>query len=170
MATPAVAGVAALVWSNHTECNGTDIRNALKATAADLGDAGHDVYFGYGTVKAKAAHDYLTANGCGGGTTEPPTGGNTLEETNISISRRNSEYFNVEIPAGTTSFTINTSGGSGDADLYIYQPGSSAAVCESTSNNNVESCTISNPTAGSWQIEVYAYRRVSGLTLTAQWN
>ena len=169
MATPAVAGVAALIWSNHTECNGTDIRNALKATAADLGDAGHDVYFGYGTVKAKAAHDYLTANGCGG-TTEPPTSGNSMEETNISISRRNSEYFNVDIPAGTTSFTINTSGGSGDADLYIYQPGSSTAVCESTSNNNVESCTISNPAAGNWQIEIYAYRRVSGLTLTAQWN
>ncbi|WDD98967.1 S8 family serine peptidase [Thalassomonas actiniarum] len=169
MATPAVAGIAALVWSNHTECTGTDIRNVLKATAADLGDAGHDVYFGHGVVKAKAAHDYLTANGCGG-TTEPPAGGNSLEETGISISRRASQTFNVDIPAGTTSFTINTSGGSGDADLYIYQPGSSTAVCESTSSKNTESCTISNPAEGSWEIEIYAYRRVSNLTLTAQWN
>ena len=66
MATPAVAGVAALVWSNFPSCNGTEIRNALKATAQDAGASGKDVYFGYGIVKAKAAYDYLTANGCSG--------------------------------------------------------------------------------------------------------
>jgi subtilisin family serine protease len=67
MATPAVSGIAALVWSNHPTCTGTEIRNALKATAYDAGAAGKDVYFGYGIVKAKAADDYLTANGCAGG-------------------------------------------------------------------------------------------------------
>ena len=64
MATPGVAGVAALVWSNHPSCSGEQIRSALKATAEDGGAAGKDVYFGYGIVKAKAASDYLTANGC----------------------------------------------------------------------------------------------------------
>ena len=67
MATPAVAGVAALVWSNFPSCTGTEIRNALKATAQDAGAAGKDVYFGYGIVKAKAAYDYLQTNGCSGG-------------------------------------------------------------------------------------------------------
>ena len=71
MATPAVAGVAALVWSNHPSCTGTEIREALKATAEDQGSAGRDDYFGYGIVKAKAAHDYLVANGCEGGDTDP---------------------------------------------------------------------------------------------------
>jgi subtilisin family serine protease len=66
MATPGVAGISALVWSNHPTCTGTDIRNALNATAEDAGAAGKDVYFGYGIVKAKAASDYLTANGCTG--------------------------------------------------------------------------------------------------------
>ncbi|WP_196140946.1 S8 family serine peptidase [Aliikangiella sp. G2MR2-5] len=66
MATPGVSGVAALVWSNHPGCSGTEIRNALKATAQDSGAAGKDDYFGYGIVKAKAASDYLTANGCSG--------------------------------------------------------------------------------------------------------
>lgn len=76
MATPAVAGVAALVWSNHSDCTGQEIRSALKASAADAGAPGKDVYFGYGIVKAKDASDYLTANGCQGGGTdpEPPTG------------------------------------------------------------------------------------------------
>ncbi len=43
MATPAVSGIAALVWSNHPGCTGTQIRNALKATAKDAGAAGKDV-------------------------------------------------------------------------------------------------------------------------------
>lgn len=75
MATPAVAGVAALVWSNFPSCNGTEIRNALKATAQDAGASGKDVYFGYGIVKAKAAYDYLTANGCSGSGTGGGGGG-----------------------------------------------------------------------------------------------
>lgn len=66
MATPAVSGLAALVWSNHNECTGSEIREALKATAMDSGAAGKDDYFGYGIVKAAAADAYLTANGCAG--------------------------------------------------------------------------------------------------------
>lgn len=78
MATPAVSGMAALVWSNHNGCTGTEIRDALKATAEDNGAAGHDDYFGHGIVKAKAANDYLTANGCGGGVTPPPVEGGDI--------------------------------------------------------------------------------------------
>ena len=64
MATPAVAGIAALVWSNNPTCSGEDVRSALKATAQDQGAAGKDVYFGYGIAQAKAANDYLAASGC----------------------------------------------------------------------------------------------------------
>ena len=77
MATPAISGIAALVWSNHNDCTGTEIRDALKATAFDAGAAGKDVYFGHGIAKAKAASDYLTANSCGG-TTPPPVADFTL--------------------------------------------------------------------------------------------
>ncbi len=72
MATPAVAGIAALVWSNNPNCTGTEVRNALKATAQDQGTSGRDDYFGYGIAKAVAANTYLASSSCGGGT--PPTG------------------------------------------------------------------------------------------------
>ncbi|MPY21076.1 S8 family serine peptidase [Shewanella sp. YLB-07] len=78
MATPAVSGLAALVWSNHNQCTGSEIREALKATAMDSGAAGNDVYFGYGIVKAAAADAYLTANGCGGDGGGEPGGDFTL--------------------------------------------------------------------------------------------
>ncbi|SFD46510.1 S8 family serine peptidase [Pseudoalteromonas denitrificans] len=64
MATPAVSGVAALVWSNFPSCTGEDVRAALKETALDGGEPGNDDKFGYGIVQAKDAHAYLMANGC----------------------------------------------------------------------------------------------------------
>ncbi|WP_018623492.1 S8 family serine peptidase [Kangiella aquimarina] len=113
MATPAVAGVAALVWSNHPTCTGTEIREALKATAEDQGTAGRDDYFGYGIVKAKAASDYITANGCqGGGTEPPPPSGGDLEASG-SRSKGGSQLDLVWSGFASSNVDINiTAGGS----------------------------------------------------------
>ncbi len=67
MATPHVAGVAALVWSHYPTCTNEEIRQALRNTAQDLGAPGKDNAYGYGLAKAKAAFDYLAANPCTGG-------------------------------------------------------------------------------------------------------
>ena len=74
MATPHVAGVAALVWSQNTTCTNQQVRDALNASALDLGEPGRDVAYGYGLVRAKAADDHLTPN-CGSDTPvdNPPT-------------------------------------------------------------------------------------------------
>lgn len=64
MATPHVAGVAALVWSNHPECSNEGIRQALQASAEDLGEVGRDNATGYGLVKAEAAIDHINSLGC----------------------------------------------------------------------------------------------------------
>ncbi len=61
MATPHVSGVAALVWSNVPTATNVNVRNALAATAEDLGTAGRDTTYGYGLVRARAALDYLLA-------------------------------------------------------------------------------------------------------------
>jgi len=66
MATPHVSAVAALVWSKHPACSNMEIRNALNATALDLGPSGQDHYFGNGLVQAQAASDYLDAHPCSG--------------------------------------------------------------------------------------------------------
>jgi len=62
MATPHVSGVAALIWSVNPSWTNAQIRQALQATAQDLGTAGRDNSYGYGLVQAKAALDYLTGN------------------------------------------------------------------------------------------------------------
>ncbi|MGB9606047.1 MAG: S8 family serine peptidase, partial [Bryobacteraceae bacterium] len=62
MASPHVAGVAALVWAgNPVDQNGdgavnqVDVRLCLQRTALDLGTAGRDSAYGFGRVRAEAA-------------------------------------------------------------------------------------------------------------------
>lgn len=65
MATPHVSGVAAAVWSRVPDATNQDIRDALAATAVDLGAAGRDNAFGFGLVQAQAALDFILAGGGG---------------------------------------------------------------------------------------------------------
>jgi len=62
MASPHVAGVAALVWSHFQSSSAIEIRNALFNSAEDLGTPGRDNYYGHGLVNAKAAYDLLGVN------------------------------------------------------------------------------------------------------------
>ncbi|WP_448211298.1 S8 family serine peptidase [Colwellia sp. MEBiC06753] len=150
MATPAVSGVAALVWSNFPSCTGEEIRNALKQSAEDAGASGHDVNFGYGIVKAKAAADYLSANGCAGDNSGEPGGDFTLtasgyksrgaqvvdlnwsgsSATNVDIYRNNALIDTVS-NSGSYTDNLNVKGGGS----YNYQVcEASTATCTTTVN------------------------------------
>lgn len=168
MASPHVAAVAALVWSNHPQCTATQIRSALTATAQDRGTAGRDNSFGFGIVQAKAATDYLTTKGCnGGGGDTPPTGGASFP--NLSASTSNWLRGSYMIPAGVSTLTFTISGGSGDADLYVRynnQPTLNQYNCRPYLDGNSEQCTINNPQAGTWHVGINAYSAFSGLTFS----
>lgn len=134
MATPAVAGVAALVWSNHPDCTGSEIRAALKASAEDSGASGHDVYFGYGIVKALDAHNYLTTNGCDGGTTEPPGG------TELSLSGSRSK--------GGRQANLTWEGGStAQVDVYI-----NGSFNNTTANDGAASYSVNKNQSYQFQV------------------
>jgi len=62
MATPHVSGVAALIWSANPEWTNLEIREAMAATALDLGDPGRDIHYGFGLVQAYNALQYLLAS------------------------------------------------------------------------------------------------------------
>ncbi|WP_462150829.1 S8 family serine peptidase [Pseudoalteromonas xiamenensis] len=141
MATPAVSGMAALVWSNFPECTGTEIRNALKATARDSGAAGKDVHFGYGIVQAADAVTYLTANGCAGGDNGGDNGGG---DSSITLSAsgyksRGNKYVDLNWQnAGTSS-------------VDIYRDGNKIVT---TANDNSYTDTISGKGGGSFAYQV----------------
>ncbi|RZG08545.1 alkaline serine protease [Pseudoalteromonas sp. CO348] len=141
MATPAVAGLAALVWSNHPECTGEEIRSALKATAADAGAAGKDVYFGYGIVKAADASAYLTANGCAGGGTGSGDGDNTtsVELSASGYKQKGNSYVDLSWNGASTS------------QVDIYRNGSKIVT---TSNDNSHTDSISVKGGGTYGYQV----------------
>jgi len=55
MATPHVAGTAALIIANGNATTPDDVREALQSTAQDIGAVGKDNQFGYGLIDAFAA-------------------------------------------------------------------------------------------------------------------
>ncbi|SDI81973.1 PA domain-containing protein [Ferrimonas sediminum] len=73
MATPHVAGVAALVWSHNPTCSNSEVRTALASTAEDLGTAGRDDAYGHGLIRAYDAH--LALASCTGSSGGGDTGG-----------------------------------------------------------------------------------------------
>ena len=92
---------------------------------------------------------------------------------NLSAPRGNWLRYTVDIPSGMSTLTVQISGGSGDADLYLRfgsQPTTSSYNCRPYLIGNNELCTINNPQAGTWHIGVRAYETFSGVDLEAEWN
>jgi hypothetical protein len=126
-------------------------------------------------VRVKA---YSTFSGLNltGSFTEGSTGGNPPingSESNVAVSQGQWKRYTQVLPAGYANMTISISGGSGDADLYIRrgaQSTSSAYDCRPYKNGNNESCSFTNPAAGTWYIDIYGYSAASGITLTLQAN
>jgi len=55
MATPHVAGVAALILAKNPNWNPAQVRHALQSTATDIGTSGNDTAYGWGLLNAQAA-------------------------------------------------------------------------------------------------------------------
>lgn len=96
MASPHVAGVAALVYALNPTMTNVDIRNKLDATATDLGSAGKDTAFGFGIINALNATSVpiekivMTSNVA---TNKLATEGYVTNETvNITVSASDTMY------------------------------------------------------------------------------
>jgi Zn-dependent metalloprotease len=79
--------------------------------------------------------------------------------------------YTVTVPAGTSSLTIASSGGSGDADLYVKlgsAPSTTSYSCRPYLTGNNESCTFSAP-SGTYYIKLRGYSAFSGVSLKATW-
>nr|WP_305885105.1 S8 family serine peptidase [Pleionea sp. CnH1-48] len=180
MATPHVSAVAALVWSHFPSCTNADIRQALNATAQDLGANGRDQAYGFGLVQAKSAYDYLNQNGCSGGNGGGGGGGQPGDDelTNgqsVSTSAAKGEelHYYVDVPAGASNLSISLSGGSGDADLYVKsgaKPSVSSYDCRPYKNGNNETCVIDQPNTGRYQIMLRGYAAFSGANLKVSYD
>ncbi|MFA0810413.1 S8 family peptidase [Microbulbifer epialgicus] len=165
MAAPHVAGAAALLYSVDPNLTPDEVESILTSTARSACNG-----CGAGIVDAAAAVAVADGgdNGGGGGDGNGNGDGVSWTETNLSGSWRSRQDFTIEVAAGTSSLNVQMYGGEGDADLYVGHSNASQWECISRESSNNESCTISNPQTGTWDITVYGYRSYTGATLEAE--
>ncbi|MGA9521698.1 MAG: trypsin-like serine protease [Myxococcaceae bacterium] len=139
------------------------------------------VSWGYGCADSRypglyarvSSFESWVASKIGGGTTNPPpppASGTLLSQSSLSGSSGTWKHFPITVPAGATTLTVNLSGGTGDADLYVRegsQPTTSAWDCRPYRSGNTETCTFDAPGAGTWYVSVRAYSSYSGASVTA---
>jgi PKD repeat protein len=104
-------------------------------------------------------------------------GGNVLQNgvaaTGLAATTGNSVIYTLSVPAGATNLKFVTSGGSGDADLYVKfgsAPTTSSYDCRSWASGNSETCSITTAQAGTYYVMVYAYASFSGVSLTGSYT
>jgi secreted trypsin-like serine protease len=93
-----------------------------------------------------------------------------LSKSSLSGAAGSWQHFPITVPSGSTSLTVKQFNGTGDADLYVRagsQPTTTAYNCRPYLSGNTETCTISNPVAGTWYVSIQGYSSYSGVSLTA---
>ncbi|WDK03412.1 S8 family peptidase [Xanthomonas campestris] len=171
MASPHVAGVVALVQSvAPTALTPAAVETLLRNTARALPGACSGGC-GAGIVNADAAVTAAINGESGGG----GGGGNTLTNgtpvTGLGAATGAELNYTITVPAGSGTLTVSTSGGSGDADLYVRAgsaPTDSAYTCRPYRSGNAETCTITAP-SGTYYVRLKAYSTFSGVTLRASY-
>jgi vibriolysin len=113
-----------------------------------------------------------------GGTPPPPPPGDTVLQNGVALGGQSGttgdlKFYKLTVPAGQTSLVFNTSGGSGDADMYVLfgsHPSTTSYSCRSIGSTTAETCTIANPAAGDWFVLEHAYTTYSGMTIRGTYS
>jgi len=166
MASPHVAGVAALYLQGSTGASPATVTNAITSTATT------GVLTGIGSGSPnRLVYSPLTGSGGGGGT-PAPSGCDAATATYTGTLSGRGDY---DIQPNGTYYSSGTSGthvgcltgpSSADFDLYLYKWNGSRWVVVARSESVTSTETISySGTAGSYYWEVYSYSGSGSYTL-----
>ena len=111
----------------------------------------------------------VTVGGGGGGSVLQ----NGVPVTGISGATGSQQFWTINVPAGSSNLVIKTSGGTGDADLYVRfgsAPTTTTYNCRPYLSGNAETCTFAAPQAGTYHVMVRGYSAFSGLTLVGSYT
>jgi serine protease len=172
MATPHVAGVAALYLEGQPAATPQEVRDALVNTGSGGRLSGTDATTTNNLV-------YSRLDPTGGGPVEPPPPPPPTElasgvpVVDLSGGTGSSVQYVLNVPAGATSVSFTIAGGTGDADLYVKfgsQPTLTSWDCRPYTTGNSEICSFAAPAAGSWYVMLHGYAAYSGVTLTGTYS
>jgi serine protease len=170
MATPHVAGAAALYLSANPSATPAQVATALTSNASP----------GVGNRGTGSPDKLLYTGFIGGGTTPPPPpppppGGTVVLTSGVAaavptLATGASQLYTIVVPAGSSQLAVTTSGGSGDADLYVKAgaaPTTTSYDKASEGSTTSESITIASPTAATYYVLVSSYAAITGVSVKA---
>ncbi len=167
MAAPHVAGVAALYLQDNPSANPAAVNAAVVGNTVS------------GKISDVAGSPNLLLQSDFGSVAPPPppSGDDILEKgvskTGLSANRLDETFYTIEIPAGATELNFDTSGGTGDADLYVRfgsAPTTSSYDCRPYRNGNNENCNFTTASTGTYHVMIRAYSTYSGVSLVADYT
>ncbi len=133
----------------------SDARGATAQAAQDL----------YGATAAASVNAGWTAVGVA----PPPTWTVISTVSNLSGAKSSSKTYTHVTPAGATAMKFATTGGTGDADMYVKfgsAPTTTSYDCISGSATATETCTINGAKQGTYYVLIKGYTAYSGVTYT----
>jgi hypothetical protein len=180
MAAPTVCGVSALIMQDYRaqfpalpEMRNSTLKVLLAHTAIDLGNTGPDYQFGYGSVRAKDAVDFMRT-------------GSFLER---DVVQGETFVSTLNVPAGSGPIKVTIAWDDvpgtpnvnpalvNDIDVRLVAPGGqvflpwtldplnpSAPAVQTAPNHrdNIEQVFVQSPAAGTWRVEVTGFNVPQG--------
>jgi serine protease len=172
MASPHVAGIAALYLGDNPSASPSAVESAIYSSGSSNKLSG--IGSGSPNLLAYSLFDGDGGDGGdgggGGGTTELSNG---VAETGLSGAQGSESFFTIDVPSGATNLEIAMSGGSGDADLYTQfgsAPSTSSYDCRPYESGNDETCTVASPQAGTYHVMIRGYSSYSNVSLVASFD
>lgn len=156
MATPFVAGVAALMLDANPALTPGDLKTKITSTTEEWRSPGADIDTGFGRLQAYEA--IKSAGGYTGTGPAVPTHGRTGEQTLSGTGATHRWTFGVTTTAYPVALTLIVPGASSskDFDLYLYSP-SGTLLGSSESVTRQETIAILPSSTGTYEARVKSY-------------
>jgi hypothetical protein len=164
--TPYVAGVLATLYEKKILLE----RNAAVDALVAWGDLITDPRSGLATPRVNQSR---SLNSLGGEGSEVTLLTNGVARTNLSDGQEKSKLFAFYVPEGATELKFQTTGGSGDTDLYVrlgIVPTLSIFDCRSNNSGTSERCSFQEPKSGTYYVLMYGHSTYAGVSLQASYT
>jgi serine protease len=129
--------------------------------------------YGYGAVSGLSLKATSVPSGTGG-CTSTTTLNNGVPATGLGSNTGDwSCIYRFTVPVGATRVEFRTSGGSGNADLYVRRentPTESVYDCKSSLYGNTETCALDVTAPGTYSARLYSTSTFSGVSLTGTYT
>ncbi|MET1255913.1 M4 family metallopeptidase [Aliikangiella maris] len=154
-------------WTANTDWD--QAGNGVLDAACDLG---YDLDAVQSSLQAVGVNSSASSEGCGTPPPPPFVLQNGVPESNLSANTGGEIRYTMDVPQGATNIKFETSGGTGDADLYVKfgsEPTDTDYDCRPYKSGNSETCTGTS-TGGKYYVRLKAYSSFSNVTLVGSYS